>query len=69
LQDYWTELESEDLMPCGFMEYWLIKAGEVDYKGMKPELSTPKCKYLAFYFCLLSTGIDHELFNIFFFKL
>jgi hypothetical protein len=48
LTDYWTELESEDLMPCGFMEYWLLKSGQVDYKGMKPELSTPKCNFILF---------------------
>ena len=24
--DYWTELDNEDLMPCGFMEYWLKKS-------------------------------------------
>ena len=40
--DYWTDLHNEDLMPCGFMDYWVKMNGSIPYSGMKPNLQPPK---------------------------
>lgn len=31
MYDYWTDLNNEDLLPCGFMNYWKAKTGSKSY--------------------------------------